>query len=259
MPRAPIPAATAAPRCALVLTTLASVLLATSAASATQFSYVLANHPDGNAQHPLYGLRLDELFDATAGHDIFTFDFEDPASDMSLVYDDGGTPGDGALGDDSIHIFGSVFGGLDTGTGYDDPLHAGVWDVDFTYSANIASAGAGGTQIEVTPDSPQNQGSITPTFAVGGVGATLGVPIVLFDEDGSQGLSFHFDNTSDHRLGGSGLSGPDTFVGWGWLSYAGGHVESSDWLFTATVVPEPGTSLLVASGLAALAAIRRRS
>ena len=40
------------------------------------------------AAAPFYGLRLDELFDATKGHDIFTFDFEADGASIFLTYDD---------------------------------------------------------------------------------------------------------------------------------------------------------------------------
>lgn len=232
--------------------------LAAGPALATTFTYNLASHPDGNAEPPAYGLRLDELFDVTGGHDVWSFDFDDAQSNMTLVYDDGGTPGDGALGDDTVRIFGTVFGGLDTGTEYGDPTRRGLWDVDFSYTTNLQSAGAGGVDVMVNPDSPSNNGSITPLFAVGGDAGTNGVPIALVDEDGGKGFSFKFNNTDDHRLGGTGLSGPDTFVGWGWLNYGGeSHVAASDWLFIATV-PEPGTSTLLGAALAAVLSRRRR-
>jgi len=258
MPHCPTPGPSPRPRPLGALIALSLLVALAGPAGATSFTYQLANHPDGAEAPPLYGLRLDELFDVTAGHDVFSFDFEHASADMTLVYDDGDTPGDGALGDDTVHIFGTVYGGLDTGGAYGDPTYAGLWDVDFTYTTNFTSAGASGSDIEVSPDAPGNNGTITPGFAVGGDAGTLGVAIALLDEDGSQGFSFRFNNTDDHRLGGHGLSGPETFVGWGWLSYEDGHVSDSDWLFTGTVIPEPGSGLLVAAGLAGLAARQRR-
>ena len=52
-------------------------------------TYRLEDHPDGNAQPPGYGLRLDELIDVTDDHDIFTFSFDPdrPGVDMRLRID----------------------------------------------------------------------------------------------------------------------------------------------------------------------------
>jgi hypothetical protein len=68
---------------------LAIFFLAAGFASATHIpfetgTYVLGNHPDGNAAPPHYGLRIDNLF---GGVDPFTFDFECVGCDVKLVYD----------------------------------------------------------------------------------------------------------------------------------------------------------------------------
>ena len=47
--------------------------------------YQLHNHPDGNQASPFYGLRLDELFQVTPGHDVFTFDFDHPDAAVVLA------------------------------------------------------------------------------------------------------------------------------------------------------------------------------
>ena len=231
---------------------LAGLLLTPIPGAAASFTYELANHPDGNAAAPFYGLRLDELFDATSSHDIFTFDFDHADSNMRLVYDDGGTT---STGDDSIRIFGTVMGGLDTGSSYADGSYFGAWAVDFSYVDNFTS---GGTDIEVGGMSADNAGTITPLFAVGGDRWSRRHPISLTDEQGSHSYSFRFNNVDDHRLGGYPLSGPDTFVGWGWMTHHDQpHVYSTDWLFTGSlVVPEPGTASLLMLGLVALATTR---
>jgi len=219
------------------------VLFASSAQAIT--IYDLANHPAGGARPPTYGMRLDEIVDLTLNvHDIFTFDFDNAASSMRLEYDDiAGT----------IRIFGTVFGGLDTGVAY-DPTASGLWDVDFTYRQNITSIPG---NLTVNPENANNNGTITPLFNIGSVLANTAIALV--DEDGGKGFSFQLDN-GDHRLSGTPLFGdPTLFVGWGWLNHSGlPHVAASDWLFTARVVPEPGSMLLLGSAILGASRLRRK-
>ncbi len=212
------------------------VALTLSAASAqadvisTTGTYQLLNHPDGGARPPLYGLRLDELYDVTGGHDIFTFDFEAPGANMVMDYD--GT---------SLHIHGTVFGGLNAGDGY-AATHVGLWGVDFTYGL-VGTAPGDDDKIVTTPDFT-NTGSITNL-------ATQDT-IPLWDYSGMHNYTFRLgdeDGDAGHR-GFPGISG------WGWMNHGtqNVHVGASDWLFTA--VPEPSTALLALLG--AGAALRRR-
>jgi hypothetical protein len=106
----------------------ATITSAASAASIQTGTYRLSNHPDGAAANPTYGMRLDELFNVTGGHDVFTFDFEAPGSAMYLDYD--GT---------SIHIYGTAFGGRDIGSSY-DPAHSSAVEIDFYYSVSHLAA-----------------------------------------------------------------------------------------------------------------------
>jgi len=227
---------------------LTSVALGAAAANAAITEYKLFNHPDGTQRPPTYGLRLDELFNVTNNHDVFTFDFNHSSSDMRLHYNDNDTPGD--LSDDEVHIFGIVFGGLDAGSSY-DPNYSGLWIVDFTYRQNIVGRDP---MVEVN-ESLSNNGYIQSTFGMGN-----NDPIGLWDEAGNHGYSFKFNNVDNHRLGGHGISGPQWFVGWGWLNHhdPNAHVYASDWLFVGQVVPEPASLLAVVAGLGALAARRRK-
>ena len=137
-------------------------------ANAEPFTYRLSNRPDGAARPPPYGLRLDALYSTTAGHDVFTFNVGHPLSAMFLAYQDGDTPLD--LSDDAAGIGGVAFGGRDTGLGCLDAKHRGLWWVGFAYTDNFVSAGAGGSNVAVSPDSAQSQGFILPLSDVGGDG-----------------------------------------------------------------------------------------
>ena len=59
---------------------------ATRAAVIVPGLYTLGDHPDASIDPPTYGLRLNELVNATGGFDFFTFSFDHPQSNMSLVY-----------------------------------------------------------------------------------------------------------------------------------------------------------------------------
>ncbi|MFG0328551.1 MAG: hypothetical protein ACF8PN_01520 [Phycisphaerales bacterium] len=197
--------------------------------------YFLENHPDGNANPPAYGLRLDELQDVTAGHDVFTFDFEADDSDMRMSWD--GT---------SLRIFGVAFGGLDIGGSY-DPNHSGLWAIDFTYS-EVVTAPGDDDLIVVTPDGT-NTGTIQ--FVDGGD------VIPLWDFSGHHGFTFRLGDENDDE----GHRGFDGLSGWGWLNHTvqNQHVYASDWLFTVgDEVPAPGPLALLTAGLFCVAQGRRR-
>lgn len=188
--------------------------------------YRVNNHPDGNAAPPAYCLRLDGLVSGNSS-DIYTFNCENSQSEVFLEYDGS-----------SVTISGKVFGGLDVGSSYDNPV---VWDLDFTYN-NVTTNGDG---LVVWGDG-QGQGNISST-----VGS-----YDLFDYKGVHDYSFKID--TDHR-------GEEGYSGWGWLNHAdegtlredATHLYASDWLFTVEKVPEPSAVLGLAF-IAGFAALKRR-
>ena len=200
-----------------------------SPASAALFR--LHSHPDGGARPPLYGLRLDGLSTGNT-NDIFTFDFDYGTSEMFLDYD-GST----------IHIYGTAYGGLNSGSGYAAPgADVGYFDIDFTYTTNVSGDIVNGLEAD---ESDSNRGRII---------GPQGDVYALEDEAGNHGYSFRF-NDSGHRLGGSP---PYDLVGWGWVNHAEWstadpddysdfpaqsfpHVYASDWLFTGELIDEPST------------------
>ncbi len=138
----------------LILGIALSVCLSATAGAAIidPGTYVLTNHPDGSARPPLYGFRLDGLYDdAGDPDDIFTFDFEANGSAMFME-----------ATASTLWIHGVSFGGLVQNEQYVEPW-AGLWDIDFTYS-NVAPAAPDDDLIVLPPTPPNgvpNSGTIT--------------------------------------------------------------------------------------------------
>ena len=228
---------------------LGSLSLAADA-QADEMVFKLSSHDDGSENPPAYGLRLDGLDGDTSTE--WTFDFSHADSAMYLTYDDvAGT----------IRIHGKAYGGEDIGGSYAADASTGVYTIDFTYAENVevdednGFNGTGDDKLRVSGSHADNKGTITGPAGAGSI------EYDLTDYMGKHSYSFKFNNTDDHRLSGSGLSGPTTYVGWGWVNHSGatGHVYSSDWLFTAQPVPEPSTlALMGLSGLGVVLVQRRR-
>jgi len=213
-----------------------------SAVSVGNGTYVLYNHPDGNAAPPPYGLRLDGLFDGNP-NTIVTFDFEADGAKMYMTVDV--TPGDKTIS--TVRIFGTALGGVDVGTTHYDPK---LYNIDFTY-VKVEKA--------VGDDDLISKGK----YSTGTLGSVL--PGTVYNLGSAQG-----DNSFAFRLGDessdAGHRGHAGVSGWGWINHVeapgdpanAAHLYDSDWLFVAKPVPTPTAFAGGAVALLGLMAIRRR-
>lgn len=225
------------PRTVAIATACIGLSSFVSTANATMVSYRLANHPDGSARPPAYGLRLDELYDATPNHDLFTFDFDHASSIMQMDLD---------VAAGTLRIHGWVYGGRDTGSAYANDQYLGVYTVDMLYVAGVSNV-PGDDDVWVTGPTMSNWGTIIAP-------SNDAIPLTNVDMGGH---SFRLGN-EDNDLGHRGFAG---ISGWGWINHGADpmrHVESSDWLFTASPVPTPGAASLAMIGLSLIGAGRRR-
>ena len=194
-------------------------------------TYQLNDHPDGNAQPPVYGLRLDELVDVTDNHDVFTFSFDGRKHEgvgMFLTLD----TSEAAGGEFTIRIHGTAFGGLVQNDAYVE-ANSGLVALDFLYT--MVAVADDDDDFVVFAATGTNTGSITADFL-----GESGIP--LFDKANSSGLTFRLGDefSDDGHRGARGISG------WGWLNHgtSNGHVSASVWLFTLTI-PTPGALALL--------------
>lgn len=169
------------------------------------------------------------------GLDSYTLDFDDPASDMRMTVSASGT---------MIHVFGVSMGGRDIGGSYAADGFLGLYAVDFTYSVGVVPA-AGDDDLVVLAPAASNFGTLMtpfgPTFSLADVGGN------------SPPFNFRLGD-EDNDLGHRGFSG---ISGWGWLDVAGlAHGPTRDFLFTAELIPAPGSAMTL--GLIAVMAARRR-
>jgi PEP-CTERM motif len=260
---------------------LAAGLALATPAKATVLSFELLNYSaanggkkDGGAGLPNYCVRMDNILGIGSPA---TFSCEAVGAGMQLDYDDNNTTGDTT--DDTIRIFGIVFGGKDDGTTY-DPNNSGFAAIDFTYAANIIDVGGPGTDLKVNPENSGNTGTIQFGTDASWNASVQGETVALQDEDGGKGFSFQFNNYTDQKGMPSTLStDADLYHGQGWMNYGvpdattgrAPHVAATDWLFIAriptcppgaqcgpTQVSEPGTLALFGLGLLGLGVLRRR-
>lgn len=215
---------------------VAALALAAQGSIMAPGAYLLGNHPDGTEVPPPYGMRLDELVDVTSGHDIFTFDFAHPGSLMQLVV----TP-------TTLQIVGTVYGGRDIGGSYAADAYQGFYSVNFLYTLGVQSV-PGDDDIWVNTTNHVNTGTIT---------LPNGHVQHLVDERGNYGYSLQIGDEAND-LGHRGYAGVS---GWGWITYVDDaghvrpHIESGDWLFT--VVPTPGSAVLLGAGVLSVGRRRR--
>jgi len=219
-------------RAALAGGALAVVCGSASAALIQQGVYRLHNHPDGNANPPPYGAKLNELYDATGNLDVFTFNFDDPQSEMYLEYT--GT---------TIHIYGVALGGRDLGSSYANDQYLGLYTFDFTYMWGVGLAPGDDDLLVELPESRYNYGTVlTP------LGDLVGLRDGHYNGDQPD---FRFGDEDDD-LGHRGFPG---LSGWGWLFKAlpgepYTYTQDSDWIFTAEFIPTPGSlTLLLSAGV----------
>ena len=211
----------------------AVLAVATTAAPLIGGLYRLHNHPDGNARPPLYGLRLDELYNETSGHDVFTFDFDHALSSVTMNYDDA---------NQILTITGVSWGGRDIGSNYANDAYLGLYTFSFTYNVGLGLV-PGDDDLWVTSPSGNNSGTIT---------TPLGHTKILRDL-ADNGYTFRLGD-ENNDLGHRGFAG---ISGWGWLDIDGHHRNSQDWIFTAELIPEPSSAMLLSIAALTLGRSRR--
>ncbi len=197
--------------------------------------YRIHNHPNGAVRPPLYGLRLDELFNLSTMHDVWTFDFDHAGSEMFIDYSLDG------MGVGAFHIYGTSYGGLDIGPIH-HPFFNSFFDIDFTYEG--VTLVPGDDDLWVTGPDFSNHGTIRPVNDLQGVFQRN-----LYDFSGDFGYTFRLGDVNDDE----GLRGYDGISGWGWMNYRAGPpiIHAVDWLFTVDPkpVPAPGAVALGVLGL----------
>lgn len=229
-------------------------------------TWTLFDHPDGNQAPPAYGLRLDGLFNTGSGTE-WTFSFEAPGAGVTMQLFD----------DNSLNISGTIFGGVDNGSGY-QVGNVGLWDLDFTYQNVVFSNTANNVPVTVnTSPGASGQSGVGTIRALFDVAATTEVESIattnlvidLIEKANNSGLAFKYADDG-HRCGGHDAEiCDDRSVGRGWLNHSvtyGGstsnHINASDFLFTGDVsaVPLPAAAplFLGALGVIGLVGARRR-
>jgi len=175
-------------------------------------NFRLLDHPDGAARPPIYGLRLDNLFQGESGANggITTFSFETGRSSVYLKVDRTNT---------TITIRGLMYGGEDSGTGYG--YGENHYRINYLYNTGLTSVPNGWISGDVG-----NQGFIKQGNNFQRELYAKALPngeAFLFKQDG-------------HRLSDSNI-----WVGRGWQTYESDHGSGDsgthDFLFVGEPVP----------------------
>jgi hypothetical protein len=214
----------------------AAIALSTTRADAAPIAagtYALGNHPDGGHAPPGYGAVFTELYNATSGPDRFTMDFDHPQSAMILTYNGG----------NAITISGTSWGGRDIGETYASDAYQGLYHVSFTYAVGVGFAG-GDDDIDVNAPAGANVGTIK---------SPLGDLFTLSDLP-MGGYTFRLGDENNDL----GHRGFPAISGWGWMAIDGVDSSPTDWLFTAELVPEPATGLLLLAVTTCIVRRRRK-
>ncbi|MFI4898732.1 MAG: PEP-CTERM sorting domain-containing protein [Phycisphaerales bacterium JB059] len=207
---------------------IAALALAGTAASADVFEFQMFNHPDGAVAPPYYGLRVDNMF---GEGNVNTFSIDTIGDSVLTVNEDGE--------DISIHMEGTLYGGTDSGvTTGGGALYTYTWD----YTEGVEKTANGWRVVGM---SGANGGALTRV--------SDGAEFSFTTKTNGSDVAFIFQ-ADGHRISGDA----DAWVGRGWVmsqdNPRGQHTQ--DWLFSAEVVPAPGTVALGAMG--GLLVTRRR-
>jgi len=253
-------------RTGFIIAGIAGVAISGSAAADMEllFSGKAIDHPDGGANPPGYGLRLDGLFtfeadegsfdESAASGGVTTFSFSHAEAHVITEVFDTDDDGNG----DTVRVHGVVVGGEDNGSEYG--FGKGKYEIDFVWNRFIEEIDGDDGGWKVSPSSIANKGFIKALEGVEGVEA--GTSWDLFEQEDKNKNTFKLLRDG-HRLGDfPELGSLDPYVGRGWVTLNDDGTKdglTQDFLFV--VVPVPAALPLGLAGLggvAGLAWIRRR-
>jgi hypothetical protein len=215
--------------------TAAALLCAAGAALADRVTYSLGDHPSGPEAS---ALRFDNLFAMLGGSAGLTTFSTAPYNDTVMVVEDG-----------LVTITGTVYGGLDDGTGFG----RGAYRLLFTYSEGVGADGI------VGPDSEANGGTLTALADNNGVAE--GTMFVFADAGGGEGAGFQFLRDGFRLTAAQRALLNDPYIGRGWLqapNVIGGVAQFAFMGRPVCTIPLPSAALLTAAGLTPLMIRRRR-